>query len=183
MATRLVVKAQSSGTVTSVLTTRGAAVDAATPVARVQDLAHLVVSLDLSEFDVGKTRVGSRAQISADALGGRRFSGTVLDVALSGNDTGGVVNFPVIVALPRGGGLRPGMSVSARIVVQERRNVVRVPAGAVSDRGNNSIVMVRSASGALRERTVEVGLTGPDFVEIVSGLAAGERVFVPAGGP
>jgi multidrug resistance efflux pump len=75
MGARLVVHAPATGTVTSILTTQGAAVDAATPLARVQDLRHLVVALDLSEFDVGKTRVGARAQVGVDALAGERSAG------------------------------------------------------------------------------------------------------------
>jgi HlyD family secretion protein len=180
---RLTVTAPATGTVTSLLTTRGAMVDAATPVARVQDLRHLVVSLDLSEFDVGRTRVGTRAQVSVDALGGRKVSGRVLDIALSGADNGGgIVNFPVTIAVPAGHGLRPGMSVSARLVVSEARGVVRIPTAAVTDQGGKSVVAVRSASGAPRRRVVELGLEGAHSVEVKSGLREGERVFVPAGG-
>jgi RND family efflux transporter MFP subunit len=179
---RLVVRAPSSGTVTSLLTTAGAAVDAATPLARVQDLAHLVVTLDLSEFDVGRTRVGAPSLIKVEALGGRIYGGHVVDVALSGVENGGVVNFPVIIGLNSRGRLRPGMSVSARIIVSRRRGVVRVPVAAVNDQGDRPTVMVRDPSGALRKRVVEVGLAGATYVEVRSGLRAGERVLVAAGG-
>jgi HlyD family secretion protein len=183
MSGRLTILAPATGTVTSLLIAPGAAVDAATAVARVQDLRHLVVLLDLSEFDVGRTRVGTRARVSVDALGGRKIGGRVLDVAMSGNDNGGgIVNFPVTIAVPPGHGLRPGMSVSARLVVSERRGVVRVPTAAVSDYGSNSVVMVGRPGGAPRRRVVELGLQGTHSVEIRSGLRPGERVFVPAGG-
>jgi RND family efflux transporter MFP subunit len=183
MSDRLIVHAPATGTVTSILTTSGAAVDPTTPLARVQDLRHLVVALDLSEFDVGKTRVGARAQVGVDALGGRKVRGSVLDIALSGADNGGgIVNFPVTIAVPSGHGLRPGMSVSARVVVREATGVIKVPTAAVSDFGQNSVVMVRRPDGRLRRRVVELGLEGGHSVEIRSGLRAGERVFVPAGG-
>jgi RND family efflux transporter MFP subunit len=179
---RLTVVAGSSGTVTTVLTTPGAAVDPSTPLVRVQDLGNLVVTLDLSEFDVGRTRIGAPARISADALGGRQFDGHVLDVASTGTDTGGVVNFPVTIALDAGSPLRPGMSVSARIVVASRHGVVRVPLAAVADRDAEPNVMVRDRTGALRRRPVDVGLAGGQSVEVRSGLKPGERVFVPGAG-
>jgi macrolide-specific efflux system membrane fusion protein len=183
LARRLTVLSNASGTVTSVLTTPGAAVDAATPLIRVQDLAHLVVTLDLSEFDVSRTRIGAPALISVDALGGKEFGGHVSDVALSGNDSGGVVNFPVIIALNSSRGrLRPGMSVSARIIIQSRRDVVRVPLDAIVDRGGRSTVTVKSSSGALVQRTVETGLEGKTFIEVRSGVRAGERVLIPSSG-
>jgi HlyD family secretion protein len=183
LARRLTVLSNASGTVTSVLTTPGAAVDAATPLIRVQDLAHLVVTLDLSEFDVSRTRIGAPALISVDALGGKEFGGHVSDVALSGNDSGGVVNFPVIIALNSSRGrLRPGMSVSARIIIRSRRDVVRVPLDAIVDRGGRSTVTVKSSSGALVQRTVKTGLEGKTFIEVRSGVRAGERVLVPSSG-
>jgi RND family efflux transporter MFP subunit len=181
LARRLTVVAGASGTVTSVLTTAGAAVDPTTPVARVQDLGHLVVTLDLSEFDVGRIRMGAPARVSVDALGGRRYTGSVLDIALSGVESGGVVNFPVIVDLDSGRALRPGMSVSAQIVVASRPHVVRVPVDAVRDRADHPTVMVRSASGKLVPRPVELGLTGGRHVEVRSGLQGGERVLAATG--
>lgn len=181
----LTVRARSSGTVTSLLTAPGAAVDGSTPLMRVQDLEHLVVSLDLSEFDVGQIRVGAPARISVDALGGKEYDGRVIDVSPSGNAVGGVVNFPVIIALDSAGGSGqrtgplPGMSVSAKVITKSRPNVVRVPVGAVSE-GDQPEIMVQGPSGAVTSRPVEVGLSSPDFVEITSGLKAGERVVVPA---
>jgi RND family efflux transporter MFP subunit len=179
-ANRLTVRANASGAVTSVLTAEGAPVDATTPVMRVQDLSHLVVAVDLSEFDVGRTRVGAPARVGVDALGGRRFTGSVMDVSLSGTDSNGVVNFPVMIALDSAGQLRPGMSVSARIVVASRQGVVRIPVAAVKDAGGNPSVMVKGASGALVSRPVKLGLADPQYVEVRSGLQVGERVLTSA---
>jgi RND family efflux transporter MFP subunit len=179
---RLTVRANASGIVTSVLTARGAAADPTTPLARVEDLDHLVVALDLSEFDVGRTRVGATVRVSADALGGQEFGGHVRDVASGGVASGGVVNFPVIISLSSHRRLRPGMSVSARVIVSRRRNVVRVPLAAISRKGDRPGVTVRSASGALQRRPVKLGLSGAELVEVRSGLRAGERVVVPTAG-
>lgn len=182
LAGELTVRARSTGTVTSLLTTPGAAVDPATPLMRVQDLGNLVVALDLSEFDVGHVRVGELTRVSVDALGGRTYKGRVIDLAPSGTDVGGVVNFPVIIALQGTGGgsasVRPGMSVSARIVTRIQRDVVRVPSAAVS--GGNQVT-VRESSGALTPRPVKLGLEGPQVVEVRSGLQPGDQVLIPAG--
>jgi HlyD family secretion protein len=182
MTDRLIVRAPASGTVTSVLTTPGAAVDAVTPVARVQDLNHLVVSLDLSEFDVGRTRVGARARVNVDSLGGRSFRGRVVDVALSGSDNGSIVNFPITIAVRAPKDLRPGMSVSARVIVREQRGVVRVPLAAIKRVGANSTVTVRKRPGVLERRVVKLGLAGTHSVEVRSGLRPGESIFVPTSG-
>jgi RND family efflux transporter MFP subunit len=180
---RLIVLAPATGTVTSLLTRVGSVVDGATPMARVQDLRHLVVTLDLSEFDVGRTRVGAESRISVDALGGRRYKGRVMDVGTTGANNAGVVTYPVVVALRSARSLRPGMTVSARIVVSSRPGVVRVPVAAVPDK-EDPTVMVKERSGTVVPRKVELGLAAPDFLEVTSGLKAGDHVVVaPAEAP
>jgi RND family efflux transporter MFP subunit len=183
MVGRLYVVAPASGTVTSVLVTTGSAVDPALPLVRVQDLDNLVVSLNLTEFDVSRTRVGASTSVSADALGGRRYSGRVVDVALSGRDTGGVVTFPVVASLDQAKDLRPGMSVSVRIVVASAQDVVRLPLRAMQHRtGRAATITVQTGSGKVTERRVTLGLVGVANAEVRSGLRPGEKVVVPAGG-
>jgi RND family efflux transporter MFP subunit len=181
-ARRLTVFATASGTVTSLLTAPGAAADPFTPLARVEDLDHLVVALDLSEFDVGRVRAGAPVRVSADALGGQEFGGHVRDVASGGVTSGGVVNFPVIISLNSHRRLRPGMSVSARVIVARRTDVVRIPLAAVAHKEARPAVTVRRRDGTLERRGVKLGLSGSEFVEVRSGLQAGERVVLPSTG-
>jgi HlyD family secretion protein len=175
----LTVRAPSAGTVTALLTTRGAPVDTSTPLVTVADLHRLAVSVDLSEFDVAKVRPGLRAVVGVDALGGKSFPGIVLFAAPTGNDNGGVVTFPVRVGLSHAEGLRPGMNVSVRITVARRHGVLQVPLEAVTQDGGESTVTVIDESGNESARTVKLGLANNKSVQIVKGLRAGERVVLP----
>jgi multidrug resistance efflux pump len=176
LARRLDITAPNPGTVTSILTVPGATVDPTTPIVRAPDLGHLLVSVDLSEFDVAKTSVGNAASVSVDALGGQSVAGRVSDVAPSGVDNNGVVTFPVTVELRRTmPGLRPGMSASVRIVVASRRNVVRVPLEAVGDLKGEPKVTVVTGAGT-KEQPVRLGLADAKYVEVISGLRPGDRV-------
>ncbi len=181
----LTVRAINSGTVTGLLTSRGAPVDPSTPVATVADLQHLAASVDLSEFDVAQVRPGLKAIVSVDALGGRAVTGKVRFVALTGADNGGLVTFPVQISIAETKGLRTGLNVSVRIILAQRKNVVKVPLEAVSsDAKERSIVRVIDGSGKTSVRRVETGLEDNKNVEIISGLRAGERLALPiAGGP
>jgi multidrug efflux pump subunit AcrA (membrane-fusion protein) len=173
-AQRLVVRAPFAGTVTGLLTVTSAPADPTTPIATVVDLRHLAVSVDLSEFDVAKVRTGEPAVLWVDALGGKRLPGRVTFVAFGGVENGGVVTFPVRVALAHPAGVKPGMNVSVRIVVARRRNVVRIPLEAVHGR----TVTVVDAGGAQTPRQVRLGLADNKLVEIRSGLRAGERALI-----
>ena len=175
----LTVRAPTDGTVTALLTIPGAPVDATTPIAAVADLDRLAVSVDLSEFDVAQVKRGMKAEVSVDALGGETFPGKVLFAALSGNDNGGVVTFPVRVGLEDAEGLRPGMNVSVRIIVAERHDVVQVPVDAVSrDDEDRPFATVTDDSGETSMRRLTLGLANNKSVEVVKGLKPGEHVVL-----
>ena len=88
------------------------------------------------------------------------------------------MTFPVRVELAKVGGLRAGMNVSVRVIVRERRGVVSIPLGAVSrNAGGEDVVTVLDRSGARLTRRVMLGLTSKDRVEVVKGLASGERII------
>lgn len=177
---RLTVTAPRPGTVTALLSVPGSPVDPSTPIAVVADLDHLAVDVDLSEFDVAQVRSGQAAVVSVDALGGKRYPGTVVFEALTGVQNGGVVTFPVRVGLQRVTGVKPGMNVSVRIVVAKRLDVVNVPLEAVAQDGEKPTVTVVDAAGARSARPVRLGLADNKIVEILAGLRAGERVLLEA---
>jgi RND family efflux transporter MFP subunit len=179
---RLIVAAPRAGIVTALLSAPGSPVDPTTPIAAVSDLDHLAVDVDLSEFDVAQVRRGQAAVVSVDALGGKRYAGTVAAVALTGAQNGGVVTFPVRIGLERLAGVRPGMNVSVRIVVAKRLGVLHVPLEAVARHGEKTTVTVVDAAGTQSTRTVRLGLADNKIVEIRSGLKAGEQVLLEAGG-
>jgi HlyD family secretion protein len=176
----LKVRAPAGGTVTALLTTPGAPVDASTPIVAVDNLARLAVSVDLSEFDAARVKPGLTASVDVDALGGKAFPGKVLFAALTGTSTNGVVTFPVQVGLRETQGLKPGMSVSVHIVVAQRRDVVQVPLEAVSrDDEDRPIVTTIDSAGNSAERKVTLGLSNNKNVEIVKGLKAGQIIELP----
>ena len=104
------------------------------------------------------------------------------DIASGGVGNGGVVNFGVIISLNSHRKLRPGMSVSARVIVSRRQDVVRIPLAAVAHKEDRPSVMVRTRSGVVARRAIELGLSGAEFVEVRSGLRAGEHVVMPSSG-
>jgi HlyD family secretion protein len=77
-------------------------------------------------------------------------------------------------------GLGDAYRVDARIVVAEKADALRVPAGALFRHEGKWHAFVVEG-GRLSPRAVEAGLRGARDVEVVSGLAAGERVVLYPG--
>jgi HlyD family secretion protein len=77
-------------------------------------------------------------------------------------------------------GLRPGLSASASITVDELDGVLVVPNWAVRlnrDTGE-AFVLVKQPDGTAREVVVETGLRNEQFSEVLSGLSAGDVVVL-----
>ncbi|MBI4295347.1 MAG: HlyD family efflux transporter periplasmic adaptor subunit [Chloroflexi bacterium] len=77
------------------------------------------------------------------------------------------------------GQLREGMTALATIVVEQRSNVLLLPARAVRSSGGKRVVQVVTPSGTV-EREVTTGLSDGRNIEVVSGLDEGDKVMVAA---
>ena len=75
--------------------------------------------------------------------------------------------------------LRPGMFVDIELGIDLGEGVI-VPTSAVIDSGLQKTVFVETAPGKLEPRDVETGARSGDSIQIVRGVAAGERVATRA---
>ena len=71
--------------------------------------------------------------------------------------------------------LHPGMPVYV-LLNGNRHNAISLPEDAVLRDGNGSVIWVETKSGTYHPRMVKTGVDDGDFIEILSGLQAGEVV-------
>ena len=82
--------------------------------------------------------------------------------------------------VPTQGSLRPGLFARAQIIVTEHEEALTVPADAlITFAGLEKVVVVQD--GKAVEKVIATGRRGPDWVEVVSGLEAGETVVLSPG--
>ena len=178
-----------SGTVIEKKFKAGDKVDGAASgtLAIIYDMSCLKVEMDVNELDIGKVKAGQAVEITAAALMGQTFQGTVERVSVNGTTTSGFTTYPVTIVVEDYGELKPGMNVSATILGETVENALCVPVGAVN-RGNTVLVPgegAMSEDGAavadpsrLEERPVTLGRSGDAYIEITSGLTEGETVLI-----
>ena len=136
-----------------------------------------LVSVSVSEIDVSQIETGQKVIIVVDAIADKTFTGKVVGVDRTGSVTQGVVNYSVLISLDTSDKtLLPNMSVTAEIILSSKQNVLVVPAGAVSQLQGQAVVSIL-VNGQAQEREIEIGLTTPTQVEIISGLEEGETVI------
>ncbi|HUQ59214.1 efflux RND transporter periplasmic adaptor subunit [Lentzea sp.] len=145
----------------------------------VTDLKNLVLKANVSESDVSKLKADQAATVSVNAMTGTPIQGKVAQVDLTPTTANNVVQYGVTLTLTEPpAGLRPGQSASVEITVAGATNVLAVPAAAVQTVNGASSVQVLE-NGAETRKTVEIGVRGDQYVEVRSGLTAGEEVVLP----
>ena len=154
----------------------------------IYDLSCLKMQMNVNELDIGKVKAGQTVDITAAALPGEAYTGTVERVSVNGTTKDGFTTYPVTIAIPEFGGLMPGMNVSASIRCDTAEDVLTVPVAAV-DRGGTVLVVPAEALGEdgsladpsrLEERAVILGRSDDAYIEITSGLTEEDRVAYQA---
>ena len=144
----------------------------------VVDLSRLEAQVNISETDLPRIKVGQTVQVTFDALTGQTFAGKVVEVALVGAVTQGVVNYPVTIALDQADNqIRPGMTANVTIVVEQRDNILLVSNRAVKIVNKQRVVNVIK-DGKPTPVAVTLGMSGDSQSEAISGLDEGDVVVV-----
>ncbi|MDR1398345.1 MAG: efflux RND transporter periplasmic adaptor subunit [Treponema sp.] len=97
-----------------------------------ENLQEMRIQVGVGELDIGSIYEDQSVRFTVDALPGRNFSGTVQSRRLMPTTSGGTVSYTVIISVDnQDGSLLPGMTCSVDFIVQESRNIVRVPNAAL----------------------------------------------------
>lgn len=118
-----------------------------TTMAVIYDLSAMTLEMSVDELDVSSVKTGQTVEITADAVEGETFTGTVTNVSLQSSYSNGVTNYPVTVTLDETGSLLPGMNVDAEIILDSSKDALVIPAAALM-RGNRVYVKKNTDGGA-----------------------------------
>ncbi|MFC0186296.1 hypothetical protein ACFFJX_29250 [Pseudarcicella hirudinis] len=89
-----------------------------------------------------------------------------------------VLSFDVALDTKASHLLRPKLKVEVFLVTAAHTNVVRVANGQAFSGASVQDLFVLNKSGKAERRTVKIGLSNFDFVEITEGIKAGENVII-----
>ncbi|MBP3486691.1 MAG: HlyD family efflux transporter periplasmic adaptor subunit, partial [Oscillospiraceae bacterium] len=133
----------------------------------IYDLSYLEMTMSIDELDISDGAVGQPVSVTADAVEGKTYTGTVTKVSVAGVTSGGITTYPVTVRIDETDGLLPGMNVDAAIVIAQAENVLTIPSGAVS-RGDVVLITADSPSAAnAADREAPEGYV---YVEVTTGI-------------
>lgn len=97
-----------------------------------EDLARMQLEADVDEADIGDVREGQKATFTVDAYPGKSFPAVIDTIEYSPEVTDNVVTYKAVLTVDnRELLLRPGMTATAQIVVQEVPDALAVPNAAL----------------------------------------------------
>ena len=97
-----------------------------------EDLSKMELHVSVDEADVGRVRPGQKATFMVDAYPDRIFSAEITDVHFGAQEVEGVITYEAVLNVDNEDlSLRPGMTATATIVVEEVKDQLLIPNAAL----------------------------------------------------
>ena len=154
----------------------------ATLVMTLGDTSEVYVKGKVDESDIGKVYLGQRARIKVESFKDKTFDGKVTKISPMGVEKDNVTTFEVRVSIQNPGGeLKAEMTANAEIILDEHKNVLQIPEGAILyDKDKKASVEIPDPKGkeGKNKVAVNIGISNGAKTEVLSGLKEGDQVVL-----
>jgi len=154
----------------------------ATLVMTLGDTSEVYVKGKVDESDIGKVYLGQRARIKVESFKDKTFDGKVTKISPMGVEKDNVTTFEVRVSIQNPGGeLKAEMTANAEVILDEHKNVLQIPEGAILyDKDKKASVEVPDPKGkeGKNKVAVNIGISNGAKTEVLSGLKEGDQVVL-----
>jgi HlyD family secretion protein len=151
-------------------------IDVNLPLVRLLKLDPLKIVVKIPEMWANKVSLNQKADITVRALDDAAFKGTISAISPALDPQTRTLD--VEIRVPNSDyTLKPHMFAGITIIASQRKGVVAVPADAIVTREGQSISFIINDNQA-HIRQIETGLMDRNWIEVKSGLNAGEQVVI-----
>jgi HlyD family secretion protein len=154
----------------------------ATLVMTLGDTSEVYVKGKVDESDIGKVYLGQPARIKVESFKDKTFNGKVTKISPMGVEKDNVTTFEVRVSISNPGGeLKAEMTANAEIILEEHKNVLQIPEGAIIyDKDKKASVEVPDPKekDGKRKVAVNIGISNGAKTEVLSGLKENDQVVL-----
>ncbi|KIA95855.1 ABC transporter permease [Pedobacter kyungheensis] len=159
------------GVITWVNKNIGSAVHEGDALVRIADLSGFKVAGSMSDNLLDKIHNNMTAIIR---IGDTQLRGSIVNISPAVNNA--IVSFDIQLNQKDSKVLRPNQKVDVFLVTATRNGVLRVANGPAFNGTNQQEVFVLK-NGVAERRSVKTGLSNFDYVEVLSGLKAGDEII------
>jgi HlyD family secretion protein len=145
-----------------------------TELMQIARLENLLFKGTVDEIDVGRLEEGMKAKITVGATPDEEVYGVIDIIAPKARENEGATVFDIEISVTEKGDkpLRVGYSATADIIIDERKEVLVIPEGAVHFEDDKTFVYLENGE----KREIEIGLSNGLNIEVVSGITEGEEI-------
>ena len=151
-------------------------------IASVTAQEQIAVPITVDELDISQISIGQPVQITIEALGGEKFTGTVKEISNSGTNEGGNSKFSVTVSADKTETMLPGMTAHVSVALTTAEDSLCLPVAALVEAGTETIVYTgydEETKEFIGPVKVTTGISDGAYVQILSGISDGQSVYYP----
>ena len=170
------VKSPINGTITRIPGDIGATISPAIPVATVSNVESLEIATGVSERYIGKIQQSQSALVELEAYPDLRFAAFVSEISpvVDPITRSMAVTLALVEQEPR---IKAGMFAKISIIIEEKQNIVKIPAECMVTRSDIPYVFVVTDE-RVEAREIVPGIQIDNKLEVTQGLAPGEVVVI-----
>lgn len=171
--------APKKGTITQLTVNEGAFIAPSTPVVKAVNLETVWVDVEVFSGQMSSVKLGDAATMTLDYFPGKKWNGNVDFIYPEMSESNRSLRVRLQFDNPTKQ-LKPNMFSSVMLTPVMQKERLQIPREAVIYAGNMNRVVLALGGGKFRSVLVKVGLENKGFVEILSGLEAGQKIVTSA---
>lgn len=176
---RIRIPAPINGIVSKVNVAEGQPVEVSDSLIEILDLSTVHATAEVPEHLASKLKAGMNARIRVLAAGGREYLASLAHIGAEVDPKTGTIEAAFHIQ-NEDYALRPGMRAEFSIIVNKRENVMSIPRLALQGDITNRVIYRRHYDTLLKHTFVRIpvqtGAMNDRFVEILSGVTAGDEI-------
>jgi len=180
-----------SGIVIAVYVKKNSPIGVSTPlILLAPSLSKMILTISIDESDIGNIKKGQQVIFTVSAFPDKKFNGVINQVRINPVKSGGLVTYQAIVLCENNELLlKPGMTATATVVIDQKTNVLRVlnqafiisPENDTEPENGKKYIWKKTGIGtgkSYKKIEVKTGLAGDMYTEITDGIKAGDEVMI-----
>ncbi|WHH59292.1 efflux RND transporter periplasmic adaptor subunit [Petroclostridium sp. X23] len=172
------------GVVTKLDTINGQFMEAGMAIFTIADTGSLIIKVNVSEYDIGKVKVGQEAEITGNGLDNtkehkakvRSIASTAAKVRL-GNAEETAVEV-ILEILNPSDDIKTGFSIDAKIITRQEKEAIVIPYEAIQNGEDGKKFVYVIDEGIAKKIEIKTGVEADLFVQVEEGIKEGDKLIV-----
>ena len=169
------------GTITALTADENYRVNTQVNLLEIEDLTNVYVSTQVPEYSIKNLAVGQKAEVTLKSSD-KKYQGTVTEISTvssdSSTDTAAYVDVKVKVDVTQlDKNFIPGFKASVKIITSSKQNVLSIPRTSIGEDEQGNKYVWKIVNGTVKKIIIKVGESNQDLIEILSGIAKGDKIL------